>query len=129
MVSAREFRDALFPWFDFQTSAEELRAGLSHPAVRDAIARLNVRYAILVNEEKRNPKQGLSGFVTVSVQVWDVEQAQDRGVLWARASGGSEFLGIPYPLMIGVVVMSFPEEAVCRGLSEWLGRALMSGEH
>ena len=130
MVSAREFRDALFPWFDVQASSEELAAGLSLRPVHDAIARLNVRYAILVNEERGKP-QGFHGVVTVSVsvQVWDVERAQDRGALWASASGGSAFIGTVYPLMIGVVEISSPEDAVCRGLSEWLGRALMSGEH
>jgi len=133
IVSAREFRGALFPWLDLWASSQLPRASLSEPLVGDAIAKLNVRYAIFLSEETQKTYGTYKGSnvgagvgwkrvqLTVSANVWDMKRVHDMGLVEATASGGEGGVGI-VPFV--VIWVSELWGTACRGLGDRLGRML-----
>lgn len=136
IMDAREFRNALFPWFDSGPASEELLAVLAKPLVRNGIAKLSVRYGIIVGQRvwfSRGEEKGIMGYgvgwvatsSTLAADLWDFGQAAYVGRVEARGSGSEGIVGI-FPFMLGW--FSDSETAACRGLGQRLAELLAAGK-
>jgi len=131
VVPAREFRLALFPWFDLDLTERQLAAVFTKSRVRDAITQLKVRYVIAIEmqvdrtdaywtrDRMANP------FTNVAADIWDPTTAAVVGTMTATAKG-SESGGILLPFTI---VGSHPvtRGVACEALGDALGALFVRG--
>lgn len=141
-VPSKVFRDALFPYFEPQTTPktdEELSSLFARPIVRRKIGNLGVRFLISVagattlGEEKSFGVAGIgptgggclgAGWAAkesnVAVTVWDLKAAHKSGTLTARSEGisGVVCIGLPFP------IISATETAACGAAAERLVKFL-----
>lgn len=137
IMPAREFRDALYPWFEPATAPDhidELTALLSRPAVKRRIEELDVRYVAVVGGNTVGENEGAFGCFAAysgagclglstedresrfSAAVWDMKQGTSVGALSAKSSGTNVFIG----LIVPIVFYSATASAACDALGQRL---------
>lgn len=137
IMPAREFRDALYPWFEPATTPDhidELTALLGRPAVKRRIEELDVRYVAVVGGRTDSENEGAFGCAGAyagagclgvgtedrhshfSAAVWDLKQGNSAGAITAQTSGTSVFIGVIVPIMF----FSATESATCDALGKRL---------
>ena len=144
IMPEREFRDALYPWFEPATAPDhidELSALLGRPAVKRRIEELDVRYVAVVGGNTVSEEggafgcagayagAGCLGFGTeerdsrFSAAVWDLKQGTSAGAITAETSGTNVFIGVIVPIMF----FSATESATCEALGQRLAE-FMTGK-
>lgn len=120
LVSARDFRNALYPWFEPDLApADEAQFGpvLARPAVRQQVHGIGVRYLVLVDSKTWHANEhggilcgaggggaGCLGFYTAEkhssaeAQVWDLGEAHAVTTLTAQASGQAVIPALILPI-------------------------------
>ena len=138
LISDREFKDNLYPWFEPRTaptSADELGQLFSQPGVQDRIDEVNVRYLTWINGDTVTIDSGGSMSCTISTfgggcfgmsyweedasyeaSIWDLRNLTAAGQISADANGTSYLAGLILPIPI----LARPGNAACKGLAAQL---------
>lgn len=144
-VPSKNFRDALFPYFEPQTAPktdEELSSLLTRPLVRKRIDNLGIRFLIStagVTTQGEDEGLAIAGAgptgggclgakwatkeSNIAVTIWDLKAAQKTGTLTAKSEGTFAVICIGLPIPI----ISATETAACGAAAERLAN-LLSGE-
>lgn len=142
IVSERQFKDEMFPWFEPRlapTRAEAVTRLLEEPRIAAKVESMKVRYLVWIHgESEMRNKQGLmtctlspagGGCLGVlswdnnsnyEASIWDVAEGESLGIISAEATGTSVVpaLGVPIPMLART------KSASCRSLGEQLGNVL-----
>jgi hypothetical protein len=134
----RQFRDALFPWFEPRTmpqNPESLPELLAHPGITDRIESRGIRYVVWLNGTTETTGGGGSlacaigpggggcfGFgwwedqAKYQAAIWDMRQKTSAGTVSADVHGTSM---IP-ALVIPIPLIARTQTAACKGLAKEL---------
>lgn len=145
VLSEKEFRDALFPWFEPRTApanASDLPELISQPALAARLESIGLRYLIWVEGSTQRTDSagsmscsvttagaGCFGFLTwendskYEAQVWDVRTGRQAGKVSSDANGTSYMPAIVVPIpMIARV-----QQSACSSLGQQLKSFLREG--
>lgn len=140
-ISGREFRDALFPWFEpaiAPTNPNELALLIKKPLIEGRLSDLGVRYLIAISgltTEGEGKGAAVGGHLgglgagwwdrstQTSAIVWDLQKAHRAGALDVLASGTA---------LMPVFILPFPfipptETTACEQLARKLAAFLAGG--
>jgi len=145
LISQKEFKDDLYPWFEPRTaptSAEGLSRLFEEPGVRDRIDESNIKYLAWIEGDTVTTDKGGSMSCTLSTfgggcfgmsyweqdasyeaSIWDVDKLTNAGQISADASGTSYIAG----LIIPIPIIARPGNAACKGLANQLREFIVGG--
>ncbi len=142
--STKEFEDTLYPWFEpsmAPLSTEELSDLLEKPGVMDRVRGTGVRFLVWLDgsTERTSSGGGISCAAGVGgagcmglawweddarydATVWDIEQLESAGTIYADFKGRSVMPAIIIPIPL----IARPQAKACRGLTDQLREFLTS---
>lgn len=140
----QEFEDTLYPWFEpsmAPLSTEELSELLEKPGVMDRVRDTGVRFLVWLDgsTERTSSGGGISCAAGVGgagcmglawweddarydATVWDIEQLESAGTIYADFRGRSVMPAIIIPIPL----IARPQAQACRGLTDQLREFLTS---
>ena len=144
VYSTKEFEDTLYPWFEpsmAPLSTEELSTLLQNPGVMDRVRGTGVRFLVWLDgsTERTSSGGGISCAAGVGgagcmglawweddarydATVWDIEQLESAGTIYADFKGRSVMPAIIIPIPL----IARPQAQACRGLTDQLREFLTS---
>jgi hypothetical protein len=144
VYSTKEFEDTLYPWFEpsmAPLSTEELSTLLQKPGVMDRVRGTGVRFLVWLDgsTERTSSGGGISCAAGVGgagcmglawweddarydATVWDIEQLESAGTIYADFKGRSVMPAIIIPIPL----IARPQAQACRGLTDQLREFLTS---
>jgi hypothetical protein len=144
--SSKDFEDKMYPWFEPSTaplSTEDLTVLLARPGVLDQVKSTGVRYVVWVDGSTDRVASG--GGITCAagvggagcmglawweddsrydLTVWDVEEVESEGTIFADVKGRSVMPAIIIPIPL----VTRPQAHTCRGLTDQLRQFLTAPE-
>ncbi|MFT4713235.1 MAG: hypothetical protein ACJAVI_000058 [Candidatus Azotimanducaceae bacterium] len=145
LVTQKEFKDQLYPWFEPRTaptSSKDLAKLFAQPGVQKRIIETQVRYLAWISGDTITVDSGGSFSCTISsfgggcfgvsyweedasyeASIWDVENMTTSGQISADANGTSYLAGVILPIPI----IARPGNAACKALANQL-REFLHGE-
>jgi hypothetical protein len=144
--SSKDFEDRMYPWFEPSTaplSTEDLTVLLARPGVLDRVKSTGVRYVVWVDGSTDRVASG--GGITCAagvggagcmglawweddsrydLTVWDVEEVESEGTIYADYKGRSVMPAIVIPIPL----ITRPQNHACKGLTDQLRQFLTSPE-
>jgi hypothetical protein len=142
--STKDFEDMLYPWFEpsmAPLSTEELSELLEKPGVMERVRGTGVRFLIWLDgsTERTSSGGGISCAAGVGgagcmglawweddarydATVWDIEQLENAGTIYADFHGRSVMPAIIIPIPL----IARPQAQACRGLTDQLREFLTS---
>ena len=144
--SSKEFEDKMYPWFEPSTaplSTEDLSTLFARPGVLEQVESTGVRYVVWVDGSTDRVASG--GGITCAagvggagcmglawweddsrydLTVWDVEEVESEGTIYADYKGRSVMPAIVIPIPL----ITRPQNHACKGLTDQLRQFLTSPE-
>ncbi len=138
LIASKDFRNALFPWFELATAPRtvaDLTSLLNKPKVQKRIESLRIRYVIVVSGGTNETKTeggiigtggGYLGFASwkkisrLSAIVWNFGRAEKAETIRAKVSGTAAVPAFILPLPF----IPATETAACNMLGERLAESL-----